>query len=293
MAALALGGTHYPWGSATIAWLAAGGAAMLVLFARQERREREPLIPLGLFRNAAFSLATGAGFVVNLARWSPIVYLPLYLQAVHGISPTGSGLRLVPMMVGVVVSSVVSGRLISRRGHCKVFPVVGTALTTIGLYLLSGLDAQTTGLEFSFFTVIVGLGLGMVMQVLVLVVQNAVGRDQLGVATSSATFVRALGGAVGVAIFGAVFANRFAYWTARLVTGEVLGGRDADSLVRAGPDQLLALPPAVHVGIAEAYARSLQTVFLCAVPFAALAFLITLCSREQRLGEDWERVVPT
>jgi EmrB/QacA subfamily drug resistance transporter len=276
--ALTLGGTEYAWGSATIVGLLCVGAAMLALFLLQESRAVEPLIPLSLFRNSVFAALAGAGFVVNLARWSAIVYLPLYLQVVQGVSPTRSGLTLLPLVAGVVAASVLSGRAITRFGRYKPFTVAGSAVMTIGLYLLSRLDVDTHATTISLSMLVLGLGFGMVMQVLVLAAQNAVEWRELGVATSTATFVRAIGASFGVAIFGAVFANRLGYWLPRLAPDS------GDELLNGSPAQLKALP--IDAGVIEAFARALHSVFLWAIPFAALALLVTLLARELPLHDE-------
>jgi EmrB/QacA subfamily drug resistance transporter len=275
--ALTLGGTEYDWGSATIVGLLSVGATMLVLFGLQERRAAEPLIPPSLFRNPAFGAMTGAGFLVNLARWSAIVYLPLYMQVVQGVSPTNSGLRLLPLVAGVLAASVLSGRTITRLGHYKPFTVGGTALIVVGFYLFSRLDTATSGITLTLSMLVLGAGFGMVLQVFVLVVQNAVGGRDLGVATSTATFFRMMGGSLGVAIFGTIFANRLAYWLPRLVPGE---GLDHGELLRRSPAVLRDLPTPLHIGLVNAFSHALQSVFLWAIPFAVLAFLLTALARE-------------
>jgi EmrB/QacA subfamily drug resistance transporter len=262
--ALTLGGTEYRWGSVTIVGLLLVGATMLVLFGLQERRATEPLIPLSLFRNPAFRAMTGAGFLVNLARWSAIVYLPLYMQVVQGISPTSSGLHLLPLVAGTLAASVLSGHTITRFGHYKPFTVGGTALIVVGFYLLSRLDAATDGMTLTLSMLVLGVGFGMVLQVFVLAVQNAVGWRDLGVATATATFFRMLGGTLGVAIFGTIFANRL----------------DDGGLWRGPPAALRDSTPRVQSGLVETFSHALHSVFLWAIPFAALAFLLTMLARE-------------
>lgn len=285
--ALTLGGTEYAWSSPEVLALTAGGCAVLTAFVAQERRARDPVVPLGLFRNAVFSAATAAGLFTNLARWSVIVYLPLYLQLVKGVSPTASGLQLLPLMGSTVVAAVLSGRFITQVGHYKVFPIAGTGLMTIGLYLLSRLDADTDESVLRLGMVVLGLGLGLSMQVLVLAAQNAVARPDLGVATSTATFFRTIGGSLGVAFFGAIFANRLAYWLHR---SPVTGGLDKDpDILIGGPEEVLALPAEVRDAVVDAFALALQDVFLWAIPFAVLAFGITLVTRELPLDDSSPR----
>ena len=182
---LTWGGVQYAWASATIVGLFAGGAVLVVLFVLQERRAAEPVVPLSLFRNGVFNVSTGTGFIVGLAMFGAITYLPLYMQVVHGVTPTSSGLRLLPLMGGVLGASIGGGRLISRLGRYKMFPIVGTALMAIGMYLLSRLGPHTSFALAYVYMLLLGLGLGFVMQVLILAVQNAVDYRNLGVATST------------------------------------------------------------------------------------------------------------
>src|SRR4029077_16384210 len=171
----------------------------------------EPVLPPELFRNRVFLVTSLMSFVVGFALFGALPYLPLFQQIVRGLSPTASGLQLVPLMVGLLASSIGSGQLISRTGRYKVFPIIGTATSAVGLFLLSGLDPETGSLEASVYMLVLGVGLGFVMQVLILAVQNAVPYGQLGVATSSATLFRSIGGSLGTAILGAIFSNRLAH----------------------------------------------------------------------------------
>jgi EmrB/QacA subfamily drug resistance transporter len=290
--ALTLGGTEFAWGSAISIGLFVGGAAMLALFVLQESRAAEPIIPLHLFRNTIFNASSGAGFIVGLAMFGSIVYLPLFLQIVHGVSPTSSGLRLLPMMASMLITSVVSGRTISRIGRYKVFPVVGMAVTTVGMILFSRLNPSTGTLRLSLYMVVLGLGLGMVMQVLVLAVQNAVEYRDLGAATSSAIFFRSMGSVFGLAIFGTIFANRLAYWMPRLVPKQGAAHIAGANLLHMTPAELRRLPPQAHQGLIEAFSHSIHSVFLWAIPFAVAGFLITLLLREIPLQERAKPAAP-
>ncbi|HEY5160592.1 MAG TPA: MDR family MFS transporter [Gaiellaceae bacterium] len=283
--ALTLGGTQWAWGSAISIGLFAGGAVTLALFVLQESRAAEPIIPLHLFRNVIFDAASGAGFIVGLAMFGSIVYLPLFLQIVHGVSPTSSGLRLLPMMASMLVTSIVSGRTISRIGRYKIFPVVGMAVMTVGIILLSRLNPATSSLRLSAYMVVLGFGMGMVMQVLVLAVQNAAEYRDLGVATSSSTFFRSMGSVFGLAIFGAIFANRLAYWMPRLIPKGAAAHVSGANLMHMTPAQLNRLTPQVHQGLIDSFSNSIHSVFLWAIPFAAAGFVITLLLREIPLRE--------
>jgi EmrB/QacA subfamily drug resistance transporter len=279
-------GNQYAWGSPEIIGLAVAGAALLVAFAFQERRAAEPVLPPRLFRDRVFLVAVAVLFVVGVAMFGAIIFLPLFLQVVTGASATNSGLLLIPLMLGIVVTSIVAGRIISRTGRYKVFPVTGTAVMTIGLGLLSSMDATTSRAVVSAYMVVLGAGLGMVMQVMILAVQNAVQRRDLGAATSAANFFRSMGGSFGVAIFGAIFTNRLAYHLPRLLPANLPGaGVDANAL-QGSPGQIRALPAAVQEAVVEAVARSLHVVFLSAVPVIAIGFLVVLLLTERPLRES-------
>jgi EmrB/QacA subfamily drug resistance transporter len=279
------GGREYPWGSPIIVGLAAAGAALAGLFILQERRAAEPILPLRLFRNDVFSVSGSLSFVIGLTMFGAIVFLPLFLQVVHGVSPTRSGLLLVPMMGGIIVGSVGSGRIITKIGRYKMFPVVGTALTVVGLYLLSRIGVNTSGPVVSTGMVVVGLGIGLSMQVLVLAVQNAVDHRDLGTATSAASFFRSMGGAFGTAMFGAIFSSRLSEYLPRLLPGTLPTGFDP-SLIQGTPEQLGALPGPVHRALVEAVAASVHMVFLWAIPFAVVGFVLALLLRELPLRES-------
>ena len=203
-----LGGTTYAWGSPQIVTLGVAGVVLLALFVAVERRAEEPILPLRLFKNRVFGVSSALGFVVGFAMFGAITFLPVYLQIVKGVDPTVAGLRLLPLMVGLLLTSVSSGQLISRTGHYKIFPIVGTALMTIGLLLLSRLGPDTSWLDASLYMFVFGMGLGSVMQVTVIATQNAVDYKDLGAATSGVTYFRSMGGSFGTTVFGSIFSNR-------------------------------------------------------------------------------------
>ena len=277
-----LGGTIYGWGSPPIIILAVAGAALIAAFILAERRAAEPVLPLSLFANGVFSATSAIGFVVGFAMFGAITYLPQYLQVVRGTDPTISGLELLPMMIGLLLTSIGSGQLISRWGHYKVFPIVGTGLMTLAMYLLSHLGVGTPTWAMFLFMFVLGVGIGGVMQVLVIAVQNAVGYEHLGVATSGATFFRSIGGSFGTAIFGAVFANALTGNLTHYLAGLSLPA-GFSATAGASPAALAKLPAAVHTAYIGAYAASLQTVFLVATPIAAVAFILTWFLKEQPL----------
>jgi len=266
-----LGGTTYPWGSPTIIALGVAGAVFLIIFVFVERRATEPVLPLHLFSNRGFSVTSVVGFIVGFAMFGAIVYLPVFFQIVHGESPTISGLRLLPLLVGLIICSTGSGIVISRTGRYRAFPIAGTALMTVGLVLLSQVGVGTSLILAALYMFVLGVGLGCVMQVLVLIVQNAVPYPELGVATSGATFFRSIGGSFGTAIFGAIFSNVLVGNLVRhLGNTRLPTGLSSSSVTPAILDRL---PQAVHHGIAAAYAESIQTVFVIAAPIGAIAFL--------------------
>jgi EmrB/QacA subfamily drug resistance transporter len=276
-----LGGTTYGWWSAPMLVLLALSVALTVGFLVVERRVREPLVPLYLFRNRVFGVASAVGFVVGLALFGSVTYIPLYLQVVKGASPTQSGLELLPLVAGVLIASIGSGQLITRFGRYKVFPIVGTALMVVGLLLLSRLGVETSTPVADLYMLVLGLGLGFVMQVLVLAVQNAVEYANLGVATSTATLFRSMGGTIGVPIFGAVFSNRLASELAGRITPSVA----ARLPTRLGPSQIDALPDAVRGPYIAAYAAAIRPMFLIAAAIAALGFVLAWLLEEQPLRE--------
>lgn len=271
-----LGGNAYPWASPQTLLLATAGAALLSGFVLAERRAAEPILPPSLFRNRIFTISNAIGFIVGFALFGVVTFLPLFLQVVGGVSPTVSGLELVPMTFGLLLTSIGSGQLISRWGRYKVFPILGTAvMSVVGLFLLSRMGPETGVLTRSAYFLILGLGLGMVMQVLVLAVQNAVDYPNLGAATSAATFFRSIGGSFGVAVFGAQLSANLPRY---LPPGA--GGNVETGAVQSDPSRLQRLPEAVREGYVEAFAASLDSVFLVAVPFALLAFALSWFLRE-------------
>jgi EmrB/QacA subfamily drug resistance transporter len=269
-----LGGTTYPWGASQMIALIVAGFLMLAAFVFVESRAAEPILPLEIFRNRVFTVTSAVGFIIGLALFGAITYLPLYLQDVKGHSPTRSGLLITPMMAGLLVTSIGSGQLISRFGRYKPFPIAGTAIMAVGLALLSRLHVGTSTLVAGVYMLVLGLGLGLVIQVLVLAAQNAVDYKYLGVATSGSTLFRQIGGSIGVAIFGAIFANRLADNLAqRLPAG-------AHIPASPNPATLKRLPPAAHAAYVTAITDALHPVFLAAAGAAVLAFVLTWLLRE-------------
>ncbi|RST03410.1 MFS transporter [Streptomyces sp. WAC07149] len=277
-----LGGT-WGWGSARIIGLAVLGAVLLVAFLLVERRAAEPVLPLGLFRIRTFTLCSVISFVIGFAMFGAMVYLPTFLQVVRGVSPTMSGVHMLPMVFGLLIASTLSGQIVSRTGRWKVFPIAGTAVTAVGLLLLHQLERTSSDWETSACFFVFGVGLGLVMQVLVLVVQNAVSYADLGVATSGATFFRSIGASFGVAIFGTVFTNRLGDKLDAALAGVPLPPAATPARLEADPRAIGALPPALRPRVLDAYSSAITDVFLYAVPVVLLAFVISWFLKEDKL----------
>ncbi|HSJ31917.1 MAG TPA: MDR family MFS transporter [Longimicrobiales bacterium] len=265
-----LGGISLPWTSPPMIALGVLAAVMLLAFVMVERRAAEPVLPLTLFANRTFTLTAVIGLIVGFALFGSVTYIPLFLQVVNGATPTGSGLQMLPMMGGMLLTSIMSGQLISRWGRYRIFPIAGTAVMALGLFLLSRMHAGTTVLEASLYMLVLGLGLGNVMQVLVIAVQNAVDYRDLGVATSGATLFRLIGGSLGTAVFGAIFASRLTMYLQSHVGAGV-------ELPTAGlsPQVLADMAPAMRSLYVEAFASALSVVFLSATVVAGIGFLLT------------------
>ena len=276
------GGTTWDWISVQVAGLILLGLVCLVGFVSVERRVAEPVLPLTLFANPVFRTCSGVGFVVGFAMFGSITYLPLYLQRVGGANATESGLQMLPMMVGLLLTSTLSGQIISRTGRYRAFPIAGCAVFTVALYLLSTMDETTSDLEAGVFMFILGVGLGMVMQVLVLAVQNSVDYRQLGTATSGVTFFRTIGSSVGVAVFGAVFTARIDDLLTQGVPATAVGPC-SPQIVSQAPDTLASCPPEVQAWFVGSYAEAIHTVFLVGVPIGLVAFGLAWLIPERRL----------
>jgi len=290
-----LGGTTLSWSSPTLAAIGVGGLVAAGVFILIERRAVEPIIPLRLFSNKVFSASSAIGFVIGFAMYGGLTFLPYFLQFVKGVSPTASGLRMLPLMGGLFAASIFSGQMISRGGSYKKYPVIGTVLTTIGLFLMSLVGASTPGWLMALFMLIFGIGLGCVMQVLVLAVQNSVGYEDLGTATASANFFRSIGGSFGVAIFGAIYANVLPH----RITANLGGQVPTKGVGSLTPDLLKTLPAPIQHGLILSISEAIQTVFLYAVPFGLLAFALSWLLPEVelratvRVGRDPVETVPS
>jgi EmrB/QacA subfamily drug resistance transporter len=276
---LTWGGTTYAWGSGTIIGLGIAAVVLFAIFIAVERRATEPIVPLHLFKNRVFRVSFSTGAMVGFSMFGVLTFLPLFLQVVHGASPTSSGLQLVPIMVFVLAMAVFSGRRITATGTYRRFPIVGTLLIAVALFLLSHIGVTTPFWQTAIYMAVLGTGLGLTMQVLMLAAQNSVPYSELGVATSTATFSRSIGGSIGVAVFGTVFNNRLATNLPKHVPAAALAKLHGAS-VTADPAAVKRLPPPVRDGLRIAFSDSLHVVFLAAVPFAVVAFALTLLLRE-------------
>ena len=274
------GGTTYAWSSPVIIGLFALSVLMLVAWYFSARSAAEPVLPLRLFKNSVFSVAAAIGLAAGFAMFGALSYLPLFLQVVHGVSPTISGVYLLPMVLGLLITSIGSGQIIARTGRYKVFPIVGTAIMALALYLLSTLDETTPTWQMNLYFFILGFSLGLVIQVLVIAVQNAVSYADLGAGTSGATFFRTIGGAFGVSVFGAIFSNQLARQLSAALAGRKLPPGFSPATVQGNSSVLKQLPADLHQAILHAYSLALHPVFLTAVPIAGVAFVLAWFLRE-------------
>ncbi len=272
-----LGGTTWAWTSWQVLALIAASVALLPALILVEARAAEPILPLSLFRNRIFSTTGAVAFVVGFALFGAVTYLPLYLQVTKDASPTVSGLQLTPLMAGVLVASIGTGRLITRLGRYRIFPIVGTAVMVVAMLLLSRLGVGTPLWVASVDSLVLGLGLGMTMQVLVLAAQNSVDSRMMGVATSGSTLFRQIGGSIGVAVFGTIFANRLHVELSQ----HLPAGTEHPATM--APATIRHLPAGVHGAVVDAYALALHPVFLAAAGVSVVAFALTWLVRDMPL----------
>ncbi|MFC1259098.1 MULTISPECIES: MDR family MFS transporter [Streptomyces] len=283
------GGNEYAWGSGVIIGLFAGGLIALALFCRVETRAAQPMLPMRLFSNPVFTVCSVLSFIVGFAMLGALTYLPTYLQYVDGDSATVSGMRTLPMVIGLLIASVFSGSVVSRTGRYRLFPIVGTLVMGVGLYLMSLMGPSTGALLESLYMFVLGTGIGLSMQVLTIAVQNTVDYADLGTATSGVTFFRTLGSSFGTAVFGTIYANTL---TPNLRDGVAAaagtGAADPAVIGRAAtsPEGVHRLPPEASAPIVGAYADTIQTVFLWTVPVAALGLLVALFLKQVQLRDS-------
>ncbi|MFC7494355.1 MULTISPECIES: MDR family MFS transporter [unclassified Nocardioides] len=279
--ATSFGGTTYAWGSWQIIGLLVGGVTVLGAFVLIESRATEPILPLRLFRSRVFADCCALSFVVGFTMLGAMTFLPTFFQYVEGVTATNSGFRMLPLVIGLLITATTSGNIVSKTGRYKVFPVVGGLVMALGLFLLSLMDPSTSVWESSLFLFVLGLGIGLSMQVLTIIVQSSEPYSDLGVATSGVTFFRTMGSAFGASIFGTLYAN---FLSDRLpaAVAQSPGVTPADLQT---PATLHALDDAVIAPIVNAYSESLSQVFLWAVPVALVAFVLALMLPQVQLGD--------
>ena len=275
-----LGGTSFPWSSPVIIGLGVAAVLLAVAWWWSAGHAAEPVLSRRLFRNPVFSVSSGISFAAGFAMFGSLAFLPLFLQVVRGVSPTVSGIYLLPMVLGLLISSIGSGQLISRLGRYKIYPIIGTALLTVALVLLSRLSQTTPALITDVYLVILGFGLGLILQVLIIAVQNSVDYAELGAATSGVTFFRSIGGSFGVAIFGSVFSNQLTADLRASLRGVRLPAGFSLSSTEASHAQITALPGPVRAVVLGAYTHAIDRIFLVAAPVAAIAFVLAWFLRE-------------
>ncbi len=285
---LVWGGSQYAWSSLTIISLLVSGSLLMLVFLWFETKASEPILPLRLFRNQVFSITSSATFFMAMAMFGSIIYLPLYLQLVKGVSAIESGLMLLPLMAGIVVASVGCGQIVSRIGRYKIFPIIGGGILTLGMLYLSRVSPSTSYANLSVGMVMVGFGIGLMMQNMVLAVQNAVEVKDLGTATSAISFFRSLGGSFGTAIFGTILTTQLAHWLPKYIPSKLAAAShlQANNSISFTPKQLSAMPPALRHGLIEAFVHSLDPVFLAGVPIAIIAWVLTWFLKEIKLRDS-------
>jgi MFS family permease len=277
------GGVDYPWGSAQIIGMFVTSAIASLLFIWRERYAKEPILPLSLFKNSIFSVTTILSFIVGIVMFGAIIFIPEYQQIVRGDSATKSGLMMLPLVAGIMTASLTSGRLISKHGRYRKFPIIGSAIIVVAFWLFSHVAIDTNRALFGLWMLILGLGIGQIMPVLTLAVQNAVNRKDLGTATSSVVFFRNIGSTLGAAIFGTILTNRLAHHVSDAFPGDA-GGQISEGLQKSAAT-LAHLPADAKHAVLNAFALSFHDVFLIAIPFAVVAFIVALFLKESPLRD--------
>ncbi|MDB5181354.1 MAG: Multidrug resistance protein [Candidatus Saccharibacteria bacterium] len=279
------GGLEYAWTSPEIIGLGIASLFFGALFIRRERVAKEPIIPLGLFRNDIFSVSVLLSVLSGMAMFAAILYIPQYQQVVRGNTPTESGLLMLPLIVGMLSASITSGKLTTKTGHYKTFPIIGTMVLTIGIWLFSHLSLTTSHIWLSLWMFTIGAGLGMFMQIPTLAVQNSTKRELLGTATSTVVFFRSIGTSLGGAIFGNILISRLTHYLSQSFPG---GGNLSSNAISSGVSNL---PPEAKQVVLAAYVHSFRDMFLLAIPIALAAFMVSLFLREAPLRDTTHEVV--
>jgi EmrB/QacA subfamily drug resistance transporter len=269
------GGTQYAWGSPTIVGLVVAAVVFIAAFVYAERRAAEPILPLRLFRGNVFSVSSVLSFIVGFALLGTMTFLPTYIQYCQGVSATASGVRTLPMVFGLIVASVTAGNVVSRTGRYRLFPISGAVVMAVGMFLLARLDEHSSTTKASLAMLVLGVGIGLAMQVLTIIVQNTVDYRDLGVATSGVTFFRTMGSSFGAAVFGTIYANQLAP-----KLGSAVADSGADPRLVTTPEGVRRLPAEQHAVVVHAYAEALQHVFASAVPVALVALVVALVLKQ-------------
>jgi EmrB/QacA subfamily drug resistance transporter len=289
-------GPELGWSDTTSVTLLLAGLVLAVVFVLVELRATEPIIPMRLFRNSIFSIANLFGFMIGIAMFGAMIFIPVYLQVVSGMSPTRSGLAMLPMVVGIFTTSITAGQLMSRNGRYRIYPILGASVVTVALVLLSTLDSNTPYWFAGTSMFVMGLGLGLTMQVLIVVVQNSVDRSDMGVATASVAFFRQMGGSFGTALFGAILSSRLAVHLAERMSD--LPPRTSAAVGDPGDlandvTAIQQLPARLNDLVTGAFSEALRDMFLSAVPLVLIALAVAVFLKEVPLGTRQDPAVPT
>jgi len=290
-------GPQYGWGDSRTVTYALIGIVLTILFLLWERKAKEPILPLYLFKNHTFSVTSALGAVIGAGMFGAIIMLPLYFQVVRGYSATEAGLKLIPLMLGIVSTSIISGKMISKHGHYKRFPIMGSAIMTVGILLMTRLQIDTPYWQISIYAIMVGAGLGLSMQTIVIALQNSVEFKDMGVATSSNTFFRSLGSVFGTAIFGSILTNRVVHYMSSgfgdlaKTNPNALEGFDTSKLAALTNNTavLKTFPPVIKQTALEAFVNSFHVVFYAAAPITLLGLALAFMLRETplRTNQDY------
>ncbi|HLG69554.1 MAG TPA: MDR family MFS transporter [Chloroflexota bacterium] len=287
------GGTQYAWTSPIILGLGCAAIICGTLFVLRERRAVEPILPLELFKSGVFRVATLGTMCIGMLMFGATIFLPVFLQLVSGISATNSGALLTPLMLGMICTSFMGGRFISKTGRYKILPIFGFSACMLAYVLMSTMTADTNEAQVTAYMVLLGLGIGLIPQVLTTSTQNEVPQRHLGSATSGLQFFRSMGASLGVALFGAILNSRIAFWLPRLLPPEAAGTAINPADIQGSPGQLLSLPPAVRMAVIDTFARSLHWVFLACVPIAVAGLILAFLLEEKPLRKTaWVKAIP-
>jgi EmrB/QacA subfamily drug resistance transporter len=286
-------GEHFGWTHPSALALVIAAVILSVVFVFVELRAEEPIIPMRLFRNSIFTIGNIFGFLIGFAMFGGAIYLPLYLQTVQGMSPTRSGLAMLPMVVGIFSMSIASGLLITRTGRYKVYPIVGSVILIASLVLLSSISVDTPYWQVAIYAWLFGTGLGLGMMTIVLPIQNAVDMRDMGVATSSSTFGRSLGGAIGAALFGAILTTRLGTYLSEELSGAAGSATTGGEINTNNIQAIQALPEPTKTDVLVAYTHAITDIFLYAIPIIVIALIVVFFLKEIPLRSWNDQPVPS